>query len=84
MINQSNQWDIYIANLYTKGNKMLYYKSISCPLYKEVLKFQIPIIVKYDIKCVKNILACVWQIYFTKEEHIVTPSLTEWYFLKHG
>lgn len=35
------------------------HKSILCPLYKEIFKFQIPIIVKYDIKCMKNILACV-------------------------
>lgn len=62
---------------------MWYHKSILWPLYKEILKFQIPIIVKYDIKYMKNILACVWQKYFTEEERIVTLSLTVWYFLKH-
>lgn len=36
------------------------------------LKFQIPVKAEYDIKCMKNILACVWQKYFMEEEHIVT------------
>lgn len=74
--------EIYIASLYTKGNKMSYHKSILCPSYKEILKFQIPIIVDYDIKRLKNVLPCIWQKYFMEEEHIVTLSLTEWYFLK--
>lgn len=54
------------------------------PTVKEILKFQIPIMLKYDLKCLKKILACVWHKYFMEEEHTVTLSLAEWYFLKQG